>query len=255
MHLSNSVASPLADRTAIITGASGEAAAAIAPALVSLGAAIVLNHRGNRPDRVQALLDTLTAGDARASVISADTAQASGAAALFDEAEHRHGRIDIVVHTPGRVLKGPIAAVSDADYEAVLDANCRSAFYVLREAANRLANNGRVIMLSTSITAVTIPHYGVYAGSKAAVEHYVRAAARELGPRGVTVNAVAPGPIDSRFYHDAETVESAQYAARLSVANRLGRWDDIAPLVAFLTTSDAQWITGQTIRANGGMAA
>jgi 3-oxoacyl-[acyl-carrier protein] reductase len=102
------------------------------------------------------------------------------------------------------------------------------------------------------------PDYGVYAGNQAATEHYVGALATELDPRGVTVNAIAPGPINSPFYFAAETEASAQFASRLSVAGRLGEWDEIIPIipiVAFLCTPDAQWITAQTIRANGGMSA
>jgi NAD(P)-dependent dehydrogenase (short-subunit alcohol dehydrogenase family) len=145
--------------------------------------------------------------------------------------------------------------ITDEEFEASIDANLRAAFYVLREAARRLADGGRIITVTTSITGVTIPGYSIYAGHKAATEHYVRALAKELGSRRITVNAVGPGPINSPFYFGAETEQSFQTASRLSAAGRLGEWDEIVPLIGFLCTPDAQWITAQTIRVNGGMTA
>lgn len=109
----------------------------------------------------------------------------------------------------------------------------------------------RISTLSTSITAPTTPNYGAYAGHTAATEQYVRALAKELGPRGVTVNAVAPGPINSPFYFAVETEESIRAASRYSGANRLGEWDEIVPVIAFLTRPDAHWVTAQTIRHPG----
>jgi NAD(P)-dependent dehydrogenase (short-subunit alcohol dehydrogenase family) len=125
----------------------------------------------------------------------------------------------------------------------------------MREAARRIADNGRIITITTSITGVTIPGYSIYAGHKAATEHYVRALANELGPRGITVNAVGPGPINSPFYFRVESEASFEAASRMSGAGRLGEWDEIVPVITFLCTADAHWITAQTIRVNGGMTA
>jgi NAD(P)-dependent dehydrogenase (short-subunit alcohol dehydrogenase family) len=240
-------------KVALVTGASGELGRRVAAALGQLGAAVALAHRGPHRDSVAATVTGLRAADVTAVEVPAEPA--GGTVALFDAVIRTLGRVDIVVHTPGQVLKKPFAEVTDEEFESNLDANLRSAFYVLREAARRVEDNGRIVTLSTSITAVTIPHYGAYAGHKAATEHYVRALAKELGPRGITVNAVAPGPVNSPFYFAVETADSARFAANLSVAGRLGEWDEIVPLIAFLCTPDGQWITAQTIRANGGMAA
>jgi NAD(P)-dependent dehydrogenase (short-subunit alcohol dehydrogenase family) len=187
--------------------------------------------------------------------MAAELSSSRAVSSLFDQISDRFGKVNIVVHTPGRVTKAPLAEISDEEFEASVAANIRAAFYVLREAARRVEDNGRVITLTTSITGTTIPNYSIYAGHKAATEHYVRGLAKELGPRGITVNAVGPGPINSPFYFGVETEQSFQAASRMSSAGRLGEWGEIVPLIAFLCTPDAQWITAQTIRINGGMTA
>jgi 3-oxoacyl-[acyl-carrier protein] reductase len=245
----------LDDRVALVTGASGELGRRVAIALGQQGATVALAHRGHDQQAIEATLAALGEAGAKAADFTADAARSADVAGLFDQVISRLGRVDIVVHTPGLVIKKPFAQVSDEEFDRSVDLNLRAAFYVLREAATRVADNGRVITLSTSITGVTIPGYAVYAGHKAATEHYVRALAKELGPRGVTVNAVAPGPINSPFYFGVETQESFQAASRLSGAGRLGEWDEIVPAITFLCSPDAQWISAQTIRVNGGMTA
>ncbi len=242
-------------KVAIITGAGGELGYRIALALGGLGASVVLNHRGNNRAAIAKCLERLSSGGIRAMDIVGDTAKAKDVEKLFAQASEGLGGVDLVVHTPGRVTKMPFVEISDEEFEASISANVRAAFFVLREAARRVRNGGRIVTMSTSITGVTIPNYSIYAGHKAATEHYVRGLAKELGPRGITVNAVGPGPINSPFYFGVESEQSFQAASRMSGAGRLGEWDEIVPLVAFLCTPDAQWITAQTIRINGGMTA
>lgn len=242
-------------KVALVTGAAGELGRRVAVGLGELGAAVALAHRGRDTEVVASARRRLDEAGAVSSDIVADLACSTDVSALFDAVDAEFGRLDVVVHTPGRVTKTPLRDIGDDEFEASIDANLRAAFHVLREAARRLADDGRIVTLSTSITGVTVPGYSIYAGHKAATEHYVRGLAKELGPRGITVNAVAPGPINSPFYFGVETEESFRAASRLSGAGRLGEWDEIVPLVAFLCTPDAQWITAQTLYVNGGMAA
>ncbi len=239
-------------KIALVSGASGELGRRTALALGQLGANVALAHRGRQSDAVKTTLAELHDAGVTAVEVPADVIRGDGVGALFDTVVHTFGSVDVVVHTPGQVLKKPFAEITDEEFESNLDANVRSAFYVLREAARRVADGGRILTLSTSITAVTIPHYGLYAGHKAATEHYVRALAKELGPRRVTVNAIAPGPINSPFYFGVETEASARFAAGLSVAGRLGEWDEIVPLIAFPCSPDARRRSGGCgIRVDG----
>jgi 3-oxoacyl-[acyl-carrier protein] reductase len=242
-------------KVALVTGANGAAAGPVARALAAGGADVLLVHRGHDVPVVRALAAEIAQEGHAAADVVADTSRPDGVAAAFDAALDRFGRLDVVVHLPGRAVRGPLAELTDEDWHSGTATNLDSAFYVLREAARRLDDGGRVILLSTSLTGVTAPGYGSYAPAKAAVEHLVRAGAKELGARGITVNAVAPGPIDSPFVRDAEEPEGIARLEQFSPMGRLGTWEDVAPLIAFLATEQARWITAQTIRVNGGMTA
>ena len=242
-------------KVALVTGAGGELGHRVATALGGLGASVALNHRGGDSPNVSEALERLDEAGASGVELLSDVSSSEAVKLLFDRVEDELGGLDVVVHTPGRVTKTPFAQITDEEFEASIDHNLRAAFYVMREAARRVADNGRIVTITTSITGVTIPGYSIYAGHKAATEHYVRALAKELGPRGITVNAVGPGPINSPFYFEVETEQSFHAAQRMSGAGRLGEWDEIVPLIAFLCTPDAQWITAQRIRINGGMTA
>jgi 3-oxoacyl-[acyl-carrier protein] reductase len=161
--------------------------------------------------------------------------------------------LDVVVHLPGAVLKKPLVDITDAEYDHLMDLNARSAFLTLRQAGKHVSDNGRIVVLSTTLTGMTIGLYSVYAAGKAAAEQMVKALAQEVGARGVTVNLVAPGPVDTRFLHGQETPESVHYVAHAVPQQRLGQPSDVAPVVGFLASDEARWISGQIIRVNGGM--
>lgn len=247
-------ASRLDGKVAIVTGANGASGAPVARALSAAGADLVLVHRGNDPDAVDALAGDLP-GDGRVAAVVADTSTPDGVAAAFTEAIDRMGSADIAVHLPGLLTAGPLAGVDDASWRAHGAANLDSAFYVLREAARRMADDGRVILLSTSLTGVTVPGYGAYTPYKAAVEHLVRTGAKELGARGITVNAIAPGPLDSPMVNDAMDDEALAQLRAFSPMGRLGTWEDVAPAIAFLASPAARWVSAQTLRVNGAMTA
>jgi len=175
---------------------------------------------------------------------------------LFDAAKARFGKIDIAVNTTGMVIKKPLVEVTETEYDRMFAVNSKAAFFFIQQAGKQLADDGNVCTIVSSLLAAYTPFYAVYPGSKAPIEHFTRAASKEFGERGISVNAIGPGPMDTPFFYPAESKESAAYhapAAALSSRTQSGLTEirDIAPLVKFLVT-DGWWITGQTIFANGG---
>lgn len=175
---------------------------------------------------------------------------------MFDEAVAAFGGIDIAINTTGMVLKKPFGDVSEDEYDTMFGVNSKAAFFFMQEAGKKLNDNGRLCTILTSLLAAFTGYYSVYAGAKAPVEHFTRAASKEFGARGISVTAVAPGPMDTPFFYGQETPEAVAYhssAADLSKFSKKGLTDveDIVPLVRFLVT-EGWWITGQTIFANGG---
>jgi len=195
-HAAISSGQRLDGKVALVTGAAGELGHRVAVALGGLGASVALNYR-ERDDSLADTTASLNEVEAAHVAIRADLSSSEAVGSLFEQVAGRFGQLDVVVHTPGRVTKTRFDQISDEEFEASIDQNLRAAFYVLREAARQVNDGGRIVTLTTSITGVTIPLYSIYAGHKAATEHYVRGLAKELGPRGVTVNAVGPGPINS----------------------------------------------------------
>lgn len=237
---------------ALVVGGSGSQGAAFAENIASRGATTVISY-ANQDAPAQQTLAALEKYGVRAEAVRSDARSSAEVDALFQGVVARHGRLDIVVHTPGAVIKKRLVDFTDDDFDHLINLNTRSAFNTLRAAARHIADGGRYVVLSTTLTSVMTGPYGVYSGSKAAVERMVLAAAKELGVRGVTVNAVAPGPIDNSFYRAAETPESIEAATHHSPRNRLGHAEDVAPVVCWLISDEAGWVSGQTIRVNGAM--
>jgi 3-oxoacyl-[acyl-carrier protein] reductase len=130
--------------------------------------------------------------------------------------------------------------------------NAKGVFLVMREAARRLADDGRIVSIATTISLTGRPGFGVYAASKAAVEGLTRVLARELAPRRITVNAVAPGPTDTALFRRGKSQAQLDASAAFSPMNRVGKPEEVANVVAFLASSESSWMTGQVVRANGG---
>jgi 3-oxoacyl-[acyl-carrier protein] reductase len=242
----------LRGKVALIIGGSRNQGAAFAENIAERGATTIITYAGDDA-AAQQTLAALEKHGVTAEAVRSDARRSDDVNALFEGVVARHGRLDIVVHTPGAVMKKPLAEMTDADFDHLIDLNTRSAFNTLRATARHIADDGRYVVLSTTLTSVMTGPYGLYSGSKAAVERMVLAAAKELGERGVTVNAVAPGPVDDDFYRRAETPESMAAAAHHSPRGRLGLPSDIAPVVGWLVGAEAGWVSGQTVRANGAM--
>ena len=208
------------------------------------------NSDATRPDAettVQAVKDL--GGDAYAT--QGDLTKPANITALFEQAKDRFGGIDIAVNTVGKVLRKPIIDTTEEEYDSMFDINAKAAYFFIKEAGKNLNDNGKIITIVTSLLAAFTDGYSTYAGGKAPVEHFTRAAAKEFGPRGISVTAVGPGPMDTPFFYGQETPERVTYHKSQAMNGGLTRIEDIVPIIKFLAT-DGWWITGQTIFANGG---
>ena len=186
--------------------------------------------------------------------VRADVSHPAEARILFDAAIGRFNRADILVNNAGVLLSRKIADITDEEFDSCLDINIKGVFYALREAATRLADGGRVVSLSSTVTRLMLPNYGAYAASKGAVEQLTRVFAREAGERGITANIVSPGPVNTEMFTTGKTEETIRRMAEMSFQGRVGEPEDIARVVLFLVSDDARWITGQNISVSGGAA-
>jgi len=240
-------------KLALVTGGSRGIGAAIVRRLARDGYAVAINY-ANDAAAAEALVAQLKTGGASAMAVCADVAQADQVSAMFTSIEQTLGRIDTLVNNAGVLQLSPLAQASDELFARSFAINTQGVFNTLRLAATRLNDGGRIINLSSSVLALRLPGYGIYSASKAAVEALTEVFSKELRGRGISVNAVAPGPVASELFLNGKTAEEVQAFARMAPLERLGQPEDIAGVVAFLAGPDGGWINGQVLRANGGLA-
>lgn len=239
-------------RVALVTGSSRGIGAATAKRLARDGYAVTVNCEKNRDLAAGVVREIETAGG-RAIWVQADVSDPGAVRRLFDANERAFGGVDVVVSNAGIMQLAPFRDMTDADFGRMVDVNQKGSFYVLREAARRVRDGGRIIALSSSITLLRTPTYGPYAATKAAQELFANILAKELDGRMISVNALAPGVVNTTLFTDGKTPEQiAGFAAR-TPHKRLGEPSDIADAIAALCSADGAWINGQTVFANGGI--
>jgi 3-oxoacyl-[acyl-carrier protein] reductase len=239
-------------KVALVTGSSRGIGAATAKRLARDGYAVTVNCEKNR-DLAAAVVRDIEAAGGRAISVQADVSDASAVRRLFDENDRAFGGVDVVVSNAGIMRLAPFRDMTDADFSRMVDVNQKGSFYVLREAARRVRDGGRIIALSSSITQLRTPTYGPYAATKSAQELFANVLAKELEGRRISVNAMAPGVVNTTLFTDGKTPEQiAGFAAR-TPHKRLGEPSDIADAIAALCSADGAWINGQTVFANGGI--
>ncbi len=245
---SNNSSSPR--KVAIVTGGAGGIGSAISRRLASDGYHVVIAYSTSAA-AAQRLAAELTAEGGAASARAADVRKADQVTALFDGVKAELGRIDCVINNAGTMVPRPLADLNDDVYDLVFDVNVRGALRVLREAGRTLADGGRVVNISSTLVQAPIPGSGAYAASKAALELFGQVAAKELGPRGITVNALRVGPTVPGMFSKAPPERQAAMAVA-SPFKRLGQPQDISDVVSFLASEAGRWITGQVITVDGG---
>lgn len=243
----------LTEKVAIVTGASRNLGRAFSEMLANEGASVVVHY--NNPSKKSEADDTaakVRVAGSKAVVEQADLTKTSEIRRLFDQTMKEFNQLDILINTAGAVLKKPFVDITEDEYDHMFAINAKAAFFCMQEAAKRMANNGRIINMETSLVGATTPYYSAYAGSKAPLEDFTRALAKEIGHRGITVNNIAPGPLNTSFFYPAETTESTRFFKQQSINGQLGEIKDIVPLARFLASPEASWVTAQTIFINGG---
>ena len=161
----------------------------------------------------------------------------------------------MLVNNAGQMSSMPIADVDEEMFDRLFAINVRGVFNGCKLAAKRLRDGGRIVNISTSVLGMSPPGYGPYCATKAAVEALTRSLSKEVGQRGIRVNAIAPGPTDTELLSSANSEDRMKMFASMTPLGRLGQAEDIASVVVFLATDAAGWVNGQTVRVNGGMVA
>lgn len=242
----------------LVAGGAKNLGGLIARDLAEQGAkavAVHYNSASSKPE-ADATVAAIQAHGAQALALQADLTTAGAVEKLFADTIAAVGRPDIAINTVGKVLKKPITEISEAEYDEMTAVNAKTAFFFLKEAGKHVNDHGKVLTLVTSLLGAFTPFYASYAGTKAPVEHFTRAAAKEFGARGISVTAVGPGPMDTPFFYPAEGEDAVAYhktAAALSPFSPTGltHIEDVVPFIRHLV-SDGWWITGQTLLINGG---
>ncbi len=251
-HLEQHIMSTSFGKSALVTGASRGIGADIARRLARDGFSVVVNY-AHGADEAVSVVSAIRTGGGQAIAVQADVSDPTAMSAMFDRAEQAFGGLDVLVNNAGIMGLATISESDDRLFDETLAVNLKGVFNGLREASRRLREGGRIVNLSSSVVGLYQPGYAVYAASKAGVEAMTRVLANELGPRKITVNAVAPGPIATElFLRDKSDKEVTQIVDRTPLG-RLGKPGDIGSVVSFLAGPEGAWVNGQVLRVNGGI--
>jgi 3-oxoacyl-[acyl-carrier protein] reductase len=241
-------------QVAIVTGAARGIGAAIARRLGRDGYAVVVNYAGSA-DEAAGVVDDISGAGGQAIAVRADVSDPAAVRRLFAETIAQFGGVDVLVNNAGIMPPAlpPLADTDDKTFDALFAVNVKGSFNTMREAAATLRRGGRIVNFSTSVIGLAMPGYAVYAATKSAVETMTNILAKELRGKGITVNAVAPGPTATALFLDGKSPEQVERLAQAAPLERLGQPEDIANTVALLVGPDAAWVNGQVLRANGGI--
>ena len=247
--------SKLTGKVALVTGASKGIGAGIARALAAEGAAVVVNYASSREGAEAVVADIVGAGG-KAAAVQGNVARSEDVDRIFSEAKSAFGPVDILVNNAGVYRFTTIEEVTEDEYHRQFDTNVLGLLLATKAAAAQFGpEGGSVINISSVVSRLTPPGASIYAATKAAVDAITRVLAKELGPRGVRVNAINPGGVVTEGTHTAGIIGSdfEKQMVQQTPLGRIGKPDDIAPVAVFLASNDSRWVTGETLVVSGGM--
>jgi len=241
----------LEGKVALVTGSSRGIGRVVAEQLSDQGAKVVINYSSS-PERANEVVDGLKAKGREAIAIHADISKVSDITHLFDEILKHFGRIDILINNAGLMLNKLLAEATEEDFDKQFAVNVKGTYFACQQALKHMEPQGRIINFSTSVTGQMFPSYSMYAGTKGAVEQFTRQLAKEFGMKQITINAIAPGPVNTELFSVGKSEQQIEAMKTMNAFGRLGEPDDIANVIELLVSEKSEWITGQTIRVNGG---
>ncbi|NUU75995.1 SDR family oxidoreductase [Paenibacillus xylanilyticus] len=241
----------LSGKVAIVTGSSRGIGRSIAEQLAELGADVVINY-ANSPDKAEQVAEIARQKGVRAITIQADLARKNEVERLFSETINQLGKVDILINNAGIMKTTLLAEVTEEEFDEQFAINVKGTFFACQQALNYMEDKGRIVNFSTSVNGQMFPGYSVYAGTKGAVEQITRQLAKEFGSKQITINAVAPGPVNTELFTVGKTEQQLEGLRKMNAFGRLGEPEDIASVISFLVSPESQWVTGQTLRVNGG---
>lgn len=241
----------IAGKVVLITGASRGIGRKIAEDFAERGAKVIVNYSSNK-ETADEVIAAIKLNGGEAAAVQADISQVAEVELLFRSAMELYGQVDILVNNAGIMITKPIEQVTEADFDKQFAINVKGTFFACQQAALHMKQGGRIINFSTSVAGAMFPAYSVYAGTKGAVEQFTRHLAKEFGPKGITINTVAPGPVNTELFTVGKTEEQINGIVKMNSFGRLGEPKDISDVVLFLASEQTRWMTGQTIRVNGG---
>ncbi|MDR6352806.1 glucose 1-dehydrogenase [Pantoea sp. SORGH_AS_0659] len=244
----------LKDKVALVTGGSKGIGAGIARQLAADGARVIVNYASDR-DAAEKVVVDIKATKGEAVAVAADVTSQKEVEALINTSIALFGRLDIVVNNAGVYQFAKIEESTEALYRRQFDINVLGPLLVSAAAAPHLGHGSSIINISSFVTRVFIAESAIYSGAKGAIDAITGVLSLELGPRGIRVNAVNPGLIETEGSHSAGAIGSdfQTWNEEQTPLGRIGQVEDIAPIVSFLASDEARWITGEIILASGGM--
>ncbi|RED54909.1 SDR family oxidoreductase [Cohnella lupini] len=241
----------LSGKVALVTGASRGIGREIAEVLARNGAKVVVNYTSS-PDKAEEVVSGIKNEGGEALAVQADISRVAEVEMLFKKTLEAFGQVDILVNNAGIMITKPISNVTEEDFDRQFAINVKGTYFAIQQAAIHMSPNGRVINISTSVIGAMFPNYSVYAATKGAVEQITRQLAKELGPKGITINAIAPGPVNTELFKVGKTEEQIKGFVNMNSLGRLGEPEDISSVILFMAGEESRWMTGQTVRVNGG---
>lgn len=238
-------------KVALVTGASRGIGRQVALQLAKAGAKVVVNYSSSR-DKADEVVKTIEQFGGQAAAIRADVSKVAEVEALFSETLERFGRVDILINNAGVMANVTISDVTEEIFDQHFALNVKGTYFACQQAMKHMAPGGTIINFSTSIAGAMLQTYSLYAATKGAVEQLTRQLAKEFGPRDITINCIAPGQVATELFLNGKSPELVESYRRMNAFGRLGEPEDIANAVELFVSDQARWITGQTIRVNGG---